>query len=107
MTLYAEWIVLPQDTRSGVILADPLSRWELLSEHRIFDKKCRDWGVDPERIEVTTWNWRRTYETWMRIQTNYSFFLGRHHTIELGSSPIFSFLPNPGVKDARIRVWYR
>ena len=70
MTLYAEWIVLPQDTRSGVILADPLSRWELLSEHRIFDKK---WGVDPERIEVTTWNWRRTYETWMRIQTNYSF----------------------------------
>mgnify|MGYP001254500326 CR=1 FL=1 len=66
-------IVLPQDTRSGVILADPLSRWELLSEHRIFDKKCRDWGVDSERIKVTTWNWRRTYETWMRIQTNYSF----------------------------------
>ena len=48
------------------------SSWAFPKESTIFDKKCGDWGIDPERIEVISWNWRRTYEAWMKIQTNYS-----------------------------------
>ena len=80
-------IVLPQketnkkrDTRPGAIRVAPSSRWVFPKERGIFDKRCGDWGVDPKRIEVIRWNWRRTYETWMKIQTNYSSPY-RQHTI--------------------------
>ncbi len=61
-----------RDKGLGAIRSPPSSRWVFPREHGIFDKKCGDWGVDPKCIEVIGWNWRRTYETWMKIQTNYS-----------------------------------
>ena len=83
---------------------DPSSCWVFPKERTIFDKKCGDWGIDPERIEEISWNWRRTYETWMRIQTNYSLFDHRS-TIRQGRFPFYSSL-KPGLvfQGTRFRV---
>ena len=83
---------------------DPSSCWVFPKERTIFDKKCGDWGIDPEHIEEISWNWRRTYETWMRIQTNYSLFDHRS-TIRQGRFPFYSSL-KPGLvfQGARFRV---
>ncbi len=65
------------------------SRWVLPKEQTAFDKKCGYWGIDPKRAETISWNWRRTYDTWMRIQANYSL-LNRLCTIGQSWFPLYS-----------------
>ena len=68
---------------------DHPSRWVLPKERTTFDKKCGNWGIDPKRTETISWNWRRTYDTWMRIQANYSL-LNRLCTIGQSWFPLYS-----------------